>query len=695
MRIRFVMTVLMLLGLGGALKVNAQNWTGNAPSSVTGQQIVLYNVATGWYINGANLWGTQVSLLEYGQRFTIKSYSTGYSLMDANGKYMGWGSDDTSSLYTNTSSQTAFTFSQVSGTIYNIKCGNYYLVADGKDKAVSYTTTTPDATDENAQWKLVTYQNMLDYFTTVADAYQLGTPSVDATYLINAPGFPARNGGLASWNTSKGSTLAALQPGDDGNNDTGIYSPAGADGVVVGNGYEGGTRYGTHTTYSEDEDLFTLYNTPNNGKCERYLGGLWTVNIHGNYYVEQTIEVTASGWYEILCKGFRTGEAKLYAKTSNAKTPDEYGLFPSESTKDLVAISEDETPATYALAAQKMIDNGETYLCSVSIYVDLGTATKGTITLGIQGTSGWACFDDFQLKYFGKDSEKYFYFDEDNTDINVLASQVSKQKHTLYWRRSLKSDQWNSLVLPITMNRDNIRNTFGANTILSKLVGVDDENQYLINFKKVDLTDPNVTLEAGMLYIIKPMGGLNTLEENKEIVFDRVNGESSIEVKVTPTSVNPVIRVNNVTFDSFDGGTDGIITMTGYPHGNALASLSFMGSYVKNETKGVIPAGSFVLGASDGKWYHTTSDINSIKGFRSWLDASEVPAKTLAKLSFSFNGVQDGGVTAIDGVEISNPATPFSQNVYDLNGRIVNTKGNVDGLAKGIYIVNGKKVVIK
>ncbi|MGM9701215.1 MAG: hypothetical protein ACI3YX_07265, partial [Prevotella sp.] len=32
MRIRFVMTVLMLLGLGGALKVNAQNWAGNAPS---------------------------------------------------------------------------------------------------------------------------------------------------------------------------------------------------------------------------------------------------------------------------------------------------------------------------------------------------------------------------------------------------------------------------------------------------------------------------------------------------------------------------------------------------------------------------------------------------------------------------------------------------------------------------------------
>ena len=127
----------------------------------------------------------------------------------------------------------------------------------------------------------------------------------------------------------------------------------------------------------------------------------------------------------------------------------------------------------------------------------------------------------------------------------------------------------------------------------------------------------------------------------------------------------------------------------------ALASLSFKGSYVKNESKAVIPAGSFVLGASNGEWYHTESDINSIKGFRAWLDASEVPAEKLAKLSFSFNGVVDGGVTAIDGVEVSKPATPFSQNVYDLNGRIVNTKGNVDGLAKGIYIVNGKKVVIK
>lgn len=430
------------------------------------------------------------------------------------------------------------------------------------------------------------------------------------------------------------------------------------------------------------------------------LGGLWTANIHGTGKVYQKVTVTASGWYEISCKGFTTGTANLFANTTSARA--DKTLFPSSATATLVTPT--EVPASYALAATELKNNTETYRKSVQIYVELNGAASATITIGVEetGESGWACFDDFELKYFGEDSEAYLYFDEDNTSVDDLKAQTSNEKHTLYLHRSLKSGQWNSLLLPITLNRDNIRATFGENTILSELVGVDEKNDYLINFKKVDLEDASSQLQAGKLYIIKPQGTMDVIE-SKEYRIKRVdNTEKEGYKEITiEASTTPIIRILNVVFTA-DGtsaedfwGTDGVVTMTGYNHGNALASLSFKGSYVKNESDAVIPAGSFVLGASKGEWYHTTSDINSIKGFRAWLDASKVPAETKAKLSFSFNGVVDGGVTAIDGVEVSKPATPFSQNVYDLNGRIVNTKGNVDGLAKGIYIVNGKKVVIK
>lgn len=713
MRIRFVMTVLMLLGLGGALKVNAQNWTGNAPSN--GLEAVLYNVGTGCYINSDNLWGAQVYLKSSGQFFTLSGSSLTYKLMNGSANAIGWGagnSGESSELYTTIKSggiayqgqQIDFTFNAVSGktNVYTISCKVYgsstsrstvYLTSGGKDNAVATTTTAP--TDEAGQWMLVTKTQMQTYFAEVATATKLNETVADGTYLITTPGFGCRESGLSYWKTSEsGKTLADLQPAWNG---TGILKPSTSTGIVVGNGYYGTSVYGDGIVEGDE----TLFTDPEDGtKCEKMLGGLWTANIHGTGKVYQEVTVTASGWYEISCKGLTTGTANLFANTTSAR--EDKTLFPSSATATLVTPT--EVPASYALAATELKNNTETYRKSVQIYVELNGAASATITIGVEetGESGWACFDDFELKYFGADSEAYLYFDEDNTSVDDLKAQTSNEKHTLYLHRSLKSGQWNSLLLPVTLNRDNIRATFGENTILSELVGVDENNDYLINFKKVDLDDASSQLQAGKLYIIKPQGTMDVIE-SKEYQIKRVDNTASQGYKeiTIEASTTPIIRILNVVFTA-DGtsaegfwGTNGIVTMTGYNHGNALASLSFMGSYVKNETNGVIPAGSFVLGASNGKWYHTTSDINSIKGFRSWLDASEVPAEPLAKLSFCFNGVQDGGVTAIDGVEISKPATPFSQNVYDLNGRIVNTKGNVDGLAKGIYIVNGKKVVIK
>ena len=713
MRIRFVMTVLMLLGLGGALKANAQNWTGNAPSN--GLEAVLYNVGTGCYINSDNLWGAQVYLKSSGQFFTLSGSSLTYKLMNGSSNAIGWGAGDSgesSELYTTIKSggiayqgqQIDFTFNAVSGktNVYTISCKVYgsstsrstvYLTSGGKDNAVATTTTAP--TDEAGQWMLVTKTQMQTYFAEVATATKLNETVADGTYLITTPGFGCRESGLSYWKTSEsGKTLADLQPAWNG---TGTLKPSTSTGIVVGNGYYGTSVYGDGIVEGDE----TLFTDPEDGtKCEKMLGGLWTANIHGTGKVYQEVTVTASGWYEISCKGLTTGTANLFANTTSAR--EDKTLFPSSATVTLVTPT--EVPASYALAATELKNNTETYRKSVQIYVELNGAASATITIGVEetGESGWACFDDFELKYFGVDSEAYLYFDEDNTSVDDLKAQTSNEKHTLYLHRSLKSGQWNSLLLPITLNRDNIRATFGENTILSELVGVDENNDYLINFKKVDLDDASSQLQAGKLYIIKPQGTMDVIE-SKEYQIKRVDNTASQGYKeiTIEASTTPIIRILNVVFTA-DGtsaddfwGTNGVVTMTGYPHGEALASLSFKGSYVKNETNGVIPAGSFVLGASDGKWYHTTSDINSIKGFRSWLDASAVPAETLAKLSFSFNGVVDGGVTAIDGVVVDKPATPFSQNVYDLNGRIVNTKGNVDGLAKGIYIVNGKKVVIK
>ena len=59
-----------------------------------------------------------------------------------------------------------------------------------------------------------------------------------------------------------------------------------------------------------------------------------------------------------------------------------------------------------------------------------------------------------------------------------------------------------------------------------------------------------------------------------------------------------------------------------------------------------------------------------------------------------YNEYNIQGMDETTGVgEVKTTEVPQSGNIYDLNGRLVRTDGNLQALPKGIYILNGKKVV--
>ena len=66
---------------------------------------------------------------------------------------------------------------------------------------------------------------------------------------------------------------------------------------------------------------------------------------------------------------------------------------------------------------------------------------------------------------------------------------------------------------------------------------------------------------------------------------------------------------------------------------------------------------------------------------------SQTEDMSLVKLAFTY----EGSTTGINQVETVKKA--LQGKVYNLNGQLVGT--STDGLAKGVYIVNGKKVIIK
>ena len=131
--------------------------------------------------------------------------------------------------------------------------------------------------------------------------------------------------------------------------------------------------------------------------------------------------------------------------------------------------------------------------------------------------------------------------------------------------------------------------------------------------------------------------------------------------------------------------------------------IQYMGTYVKKGEKTTdntdviknpaIPANSYIL--SNGLWLYSTTAVNQVKGLRGWLTTNAAPASA-KDMIFVINGVEEGVVTGIEGVENTVVNKVANGHVFNLNGQLVRANANsLEGLEKGVYIVNGKKVVVK
>lgn len=736
MKRKLLMAALMFLGLGGALSVNAQNFTGSAPTN--GAEIILYNVGTGAYINGGGIWGTQLCLLPNGQFFTLSVEENTYYIKNGE-KHLGFGQgDDTEKLF-NDNGKASFTFTKVGSTYkYNIATKDKYLVAGALNEAIKLETSIED-TDENAQWMFITRTELENRFKTVASGTELGAASAEGTYLIPDPNFARGytpnntwyvydkvNNSTKTFNDYKATTSEGEHVRVKPTGETVTYeSPqktapeTGTEKMTYygGMGYDSECKYAISTftsgypwnpttnTYSEywdeDEELLKQLSgkdDPDKQHINRYLGGLYTANIHGagKVYIN-TIKVPVDGWYRISCKGFTTKTAKLYAKTTNDQT--DKAQFRETDENTLVYTDAPNAPATYAQAAVEL--QKDDYAKGVMVYAKAGNiiefGIEETAELGEDETSEkvWACFDDFALYYLGVEKEPYFYFNETETSLTQLEEQVcTNGTHGLYLQRKLTTGQWNSIILPINMTGRQIQSAFGEATKLSELKGIEAYDKYLIKFTSVNLA--NKGIEAGKHYIIKPSSDKEKKTTGK-YTFKRVKGDETLPANlpdqtISPTDANPVYYIPSVTFSSLTKTDNGIIVSEGVPGNEETGSLVFKGTFT-NQTSDIIPAGSFIL-ASNGDWYHTQTKAYSVKGFRTWIETSNVPNG--AEIAFEINGIQENGgtVTSIEGLEMQ-PKTKHSKNVYDINGRILRSNGTTEGLEKGIYIVNGRKVIVK
>ena len=491
----------------------------------------------------------------------------------------------------------------------------------------------------------------------------------------------------------------------------------------LGNGYDE-AKYTT--------DPITGETLSKNMHLQEPYGGAWTANIHGaRGTVVQTIpadNLRKEGWYRISCVGFTTAGtdaiARLFAASGKGNTT---GSATAQSKKfaiaDLARIDAAKQPKTYVAASQLLDGSTEgAYDASVMVYVspinDPETPFE-TLSFGIQvgsaadptqdaDATAWTCFDNFRIEYLGTPPNKLI-LDEDQTDAGYIKAQAPEmdenatlQKSEVYLHRTMNPGKWNSLVLPINLNVGQVMRIFGNQVRVSEFKGAIDANhpqRIIFEPIKADQTDPDaIAIEAGKLYLVKPTadGGMPTNQEEKELKYNGQTTKFTSYYTIAGVTFKKKSEIGDNDYSDRVRGTEG---NESWGESNA-PQVQFVGTYVKCfDDNNQIPVNSYVLngnnlGGTQGLWYYRTVKTKT-KGFRGWLETiGDRPSK--GGLEYEIEGVVDqvnGDATAIDGIEAEQQ---HNANIYNLNGQLVRQGAtSTEGLPSGLYIVGGKKVVVK
>ena len=323
---------------------------------------------------------------------------------------------------------------------------------------------------------------------------------------------------------------------------------------------------------------------------------------------------------------------------------------------------------------------------AVLVKADKGSTT-GTLYIGAgkrANEEGYAFFDNFQLFYMG---DKEWYLDATNTNNHEFAitdgtpsginHNPEGENHYEYpvtynIRRYFHVGKWESLILPCTLTGDQVKQTFGGDQGV-KLSVFDRVEKNCVYFKTVNLDTDSIV--AGKPYIIK-VGKKADIETKNDVYTFPWGNDITVKVK------GPIYQVKGVVPPTFTGDSVKIVNETfGY-------NVQFHGFYYD---PGAAPRNAYVV--NNGNMYHLSSDWNNFVGTSWYITITDAQGNAKA-LSFSFDG--DSSTTAIENVTRQEDAAVQTDGfVYNLSGQRVGTRNNMSNLSSGIYVVAGKKVVVK
>lgn len=613
-----------------------------------------------------------------------------------------------------------------------------YLTAypNDENKFCNYETNlaaknTPEY--KNQEWKVITKNEYYLLFNT-NPAY-MKSP-VDASFLITCPDFRIHDAGAAKW----------IIKSEDKSADVNSHVRFGDE-----------TMYKTYDKVSNSkDDGFTGRTEAHQQKYGKYFY-CYTKGLRG-FTFYQDVKVHKGGWYLLRCNGFSTanssenittngkplanlfitvlgadgkpnekiysaatldgisqGDAYQLAKTHNGKAYEGAGIghaFFEGEYENQVQICLDKAPN-----GEKISDKNPVTL-RIGFYVD--PTDKSEVD-----ANELTAVDNFKLLYAGPRRNPELILDEESTDLRYLTMATDEYKNSvLHLNRKLNDNMWNSLILPVDLTWGQMKRTFGDAVKVAKLAALTENSVQFVTVEPKN--DDDVMVTAFEPYIVFPpytqvkstaytVDRFYTSEGEDNSEWLGTNYEKSKDEKnrltktidadhydITMVSLNREKLNEYVNTTNWESKTT--FSATGGNHG----TMTCKGTMAKTYDNGkIIPGrddlnGDFfmykgkLIQVPHGEKEDHERYQYGLKAFRCWfeLTGNTKPGNTL---SLMIDGVEDSA-TSIDDIHGSSNSTSYKRGidgVFNMNGQMVRRDNSLEGLPKGMYVVNGKKVIIK
>ena len=217
-------------------------------------------------------------------------------------------------------------------------------------------------------------------------------------------------------------------------------------------------------------------------------------------------------------------------------------------------------------------------------------------------------------------------------------------------KRTINANEWSTICLPFAMTGSQVTKAFGEDVMLADFASWSFE------------------------------GSSASAVESLKLVFETISAADGIEANhpymIKVSSQVSEFNANNVVIDPEEYPSKDV----SYTKKNGKTTIyNGVGSAYGYYAMGTMDQGEYFV-SGNNIWCNTKGNV-TIKGFRGTFAFEGITLAAGARLSFGFDEETD----AIDTVEIG----VQDDNYYNLRGQRVDTP------AKGIYIKNGKKVVVK